>query len=109
MRIKGLLGIVADNYHPKGVGENDILIIATALVYRVELVTEEQRQPNAPQVLAKRKIPLVWGMPSVAVPCYSFIDYINGPMRSSGSILFVVLAYLAVPSAETDCDYLGQS
>jgi hypothetical protein len=77
VRIKGLLGIVADNYNPKGVGENDILIIATARAYGAELVSEEQRQPNTPQLPAKRKIPLVCAMTDVAVPCINFIEYIK--------------------------------
>ena len=77
MRIKGLLGIVGDNYHPNGVGENDIIIIATSLVYGAELITEERRQPNAPLLAAKRKIPLVCAMPTVAVPCSNFIEYIK--------------------------------
>jgi len=77
VRIKGLLGIVGDNYHPKGVGENDLIIVATALVHGVELVSEEQRQINPPQVAAKRKIPLVCAMADVAVPCCSFIEYLK--------------------------------
>jgi PIN domain. len=52
LRIKGLLGIVDDSYHSKGVGENDILIIATARQYRAELVSDEERQTNLPQVLS---------------------------------------------------------
>jgi predicted nucleic acid-binding protein len=78
MGIKGLLGIVGDNYHPKGVGENDIIIISTALVHGVELVSEEQRQPNPPQLAVKRKIHLVCAMPEVAVRCWNFIEYIRG-------------------------------
>lgn len=81
-RIKGLLGIVDDNYHPKGVGENDILIIATARFHGAELVSDEERQTNLPQVSSKRKIPAVCAMPSVAVSCINFIDFI----KASGAV-----------------------
>lgn len=77
MRIKGLLGIVGDHYHPKGVGENDILIIAIARAHAAELVSEEQRQTGLPKIAAKKKIPTVCSMKEVAVPCINFIDYIR--------------------------------
>ena len=76
MRIKKLLGIVGDGYHPKGVGENDILIIASARVHRAELVSDEGRQ-KLPDIPAKRKIPAVCAMPDVSVPCINFIDFIK--------------------------------
>lgn len=76
-RIKGLLGIVGDNYHPKGVGENDIFIIATARAHGAELVSDEEKQRTLPQVLSKRKIPAVCGMNSVSVTCLNFIEYIT--------------------------------
>lgn len=76
-RIKGLLGIVGDNYHSKGVGENDILIIATAYVYGAELVSDEEKQRTLPQVLSKRKIPAVCDMTGISVPCVNFIEYIK--------------------------------
>jgi hypothetical protein len=77
MRIKDLLGIVDDNYHPKGVGENDIFIIATARWHKAGLVSDEQRQPGLPTMLAKRKIPAVCAMREIAVPCINFIEYIR--------------------------------
>lgn len=77
VRIKGLLGIVADNYHPKGVGENDIFIIATARVHSAELVSDEERQTILPQLLSKRKIPAVCRMNDVAISCITFIEYIK--------------------------------
>ena len=76
MRIRGLLGIVGDKYHAKGVGENDIIIIATARIYESELVSNEE-QPTLPQILSKRRIPSVCSMQEVAVQCYQFIDYIK--------------------------------
>lgn len=81
-RIKGLLGIVDDNYHPKGVGENDILIVATARQHGAELVSDEERQTTLPQVSSKRKIPAVCAMQTVSVPCSNFIEYI----KASGEI-----------------------
>lgn len=77
MRIKRLLGIVADNYHPKGVGENDILIIATTRDHNAELVSDEDRQPTTPKEPSKRKIPSVCGMKEVNVPCINFIEFIK--------------------------------
>jgi predicted nucleic acid-binding protein len=77
MRIKHLLGIMNDNYHPKGVGENDIFIIATAQAHRAELVSDEGRQAIPPNIPAKRKIPAVCDMHDVDVLCINFIQYIK--------------------------------
>ncbi|EMN1928809.1 DUF4411 family protein [Burkholderia ambifaria] len=82
MRIKALLGIVDDNYHPKGVGENDILIIATARAHGRELISNEGRQNVPPEVNSKRKIPSVCSLRDVAVPCIDFVQYI----RRSGAV-----------------------
>lgn len=76
MHIKGLLGIVNDKYHSKGVGENDILIIATAHVHKMELVSNEGRQ-NLHGKPGKRKIPAVCEMDEVSVICINFIEYIK--------------------------------
>ena len=75
-RIKSLLGIVGDNYHPKGVDENDLLIIATARANGVQLISEEH-QPLEPNEPRKRKIPAVCRMNGVAHPCTNFIEYIK--------------------------------
>jgi len=77
MRIKGMLGIVDDNYHPNGVGENDILIIATARAHRAELVSDEERQPTLPKKPSKSKIPAVCAMAKISVPCINFIEFIK--------------------------------
>jgi hypothetical protein len=77
LSIKTLLGIVGEKYHPKGVGENDILIIATTQMHNAELISDEGRQKIAPDVLAKRKIPSVCSLPEVAVPCINFLDFIK--------------------------------
>ncbi len=77
MRIKGLLGIVGDNYHAKGVGENDLLIIATARTQGVELVSNEAIQKIRPDIPAKRKIPAVCAMPEVSFSCINFLEFIR--------------------------------
>jgi hypothetical protein len=76
LRIKVLLNIVGDNYR-SGVGENDLLIIATARVQRAELVSEERRQNDLPKERSKYKIPAVCAMTEVLVPCINFIDYLK--------------------------------
>jgi predicted nucleic acid-binding protein len=78
MRIKGLLGIDGDQYHAKGVGENDILIIATASVHGVGLISDEGRQQHELGNLARSKIPKVCQMEEVRVHCSSFIELIKG-------------------------------
>lgn len=76
LRIKDLLGIVGDKYGA-GVGENDILIIATASVLGKELVTDEAWQPNLPQDPLKYKIPAVCSLKDVRVPWIDFLKYIK--------------------------------
>jgi hypothetical protein len=75
--IKHLLGIVGDSYHPNGVGENDILIIATASVNNLGLISDEGWQPKPPILPKKSKIPLVCTMDEVGVPCMNFIEFIK--------------------------------
>ncbi len=80
--IKHLLGIAEDDYHPKGVGENDIFIIATAKVTGSTLVSDEGRQFRVPDVMSKCKIPTVCDLDEVKVECIPFIDLI----KNSGAI-----------------------
>ncbi len=77
MHIKKLLGIVNDKYHPKGVDENDLLIISIARAHHGELVSDEQKQAKPPQIPSKRKIPAVCAMNGVGLPCVNFIEYIK--------------------------------
>lgn len=76
LRIKHLLGIVGDQYRA-GVGENDLLIIATARQHNAELVSDERKQTALPKELPNYKIPAVCGMAEVSVYCINFIEYIK--------------------------------
>lgn len=73
-RIKGLLNINDENYHPNGVDENDLIIIATAKILRYRLISDE-KQPTAPNVIRKRKIPKVCIMDTVNIDCICFVDF----------------------------------
>lgn len=77
MIIKDLVGIINDNYHPKGVGENDLLIIATAKAYGAELISDEERQTTLPKVPTKKKIPAVCSIQEISVTCLNFLDFIK--------------------------------
>ena len=75
--IRSALGIVGEAYHPKGVDENDIFIIATAMELGLPLVSEEALQLNLPSTLKRYKIPATCGLPEVRVKCIRFIDYLR--------------------------------
>lgn len=77
LRIKGLLGIQGEKYHPDGVGENDLIIIATARAHSVELMTDEARQRSLPIDRRKFKIPAVCALTEVDVVSLNFLDYIK--------------------------------
>lgn len=77
IQIKNLLNIRNDNYHAKGVGENDLFIIAAAKLENLALVSEEAKQSILPQILSKYKIPAVCSLPGVSVKCLSFLELIK--------------------------------
>lgn len=81
-QIKSLLGITNDNYHPKGVGENDIIIISTSKVNNLKLISDEHPQFNLPVIKSKYKIPAVCDLPAVNVVCDNFISFI----KDSGAV-----------------------
>ena len=76
MRIKAKLQIGAK--YGGGVGENDLLIIATACVANVAIVSNESAQLTLPKILANYKMPAVCAMEGVKVPCCDFLTYLKG-------------------------------
>lgn len=73
--LKALLGIEGDRYGA-GVGENDLIIIASAESKGLILVSNEAPQLTLPRSLAKYKIPAVCGYkvpPTVVIDFLAFI------------------------------------
>lgn len=76
LRIKGLLGI--GEQYGNGVGENDLLIVATAKISGVNLVTDEKVQLDLSKTkLSNYKIPAVCNMVSVNVSSCDFLEFIR--------------------------------
>jgi len=76
LMINGLLGIKNDQYGA-GVGENDVLIIASAKERNHELVSNESRQNQLPKNKKKYKIPAVCSLLKVNVTCLNFLELIK--------------------------------
>ena len=77
LAIKTDIGVVDDSYHPKGVDERDLLIIATAKVRGADLITNEARQFGAQVEPRKYKIPAVCDLQSVGVVSMNFLEFIQ--------------------------------
>lgn len=74
--MKQSLGIFEGKYS-KGVGENDLFIIAIAKESNTILVSEEARQAVLPTNKSNYKIPAVCNMQSVAVECRNFLSLLK--------------------------------
>ncbi|HBO3681434.1 TPA: DUF4411 family protein [Pseudomonas aeruginosa] len=74
--LKSLLGIVGDKYGT-GVGENDLIIIATAEHKGLNLVSNEKVQIDLPKSLVKYKIPAVCKTKKPPTHCINFLEYIK--------------------------------
>ena len=81
LEIQTLLGIEGDNYHPDGVGENDIIIIATAKHLETMLISNEKKQPGLPKNKKRYKIPAVCRLAEVDIECIDFLEYIRRSKR----------------------------
>jgi hypothetical protein len=75
--MKTELGISNDKYSPKGVDENDILIIATAKAKGTSLISNESKQPSLPADKKQYKIPAVCALQSVSVSCLDIAEFIK--------------------------------
>ncbi|WP_256079150.1 DUF4411 family protein [Massilia sp. YIM B04103] len=75
LRLKALLQIGA--HYQGGVGENDLLVIATTKQHNAELITNEAVQRTLPKLRANYKIPAVCDLPTVEVDCCSFLDFMR--------------------------------
>ena len=75
-RIKDLLEIEEERYG-SGVDENDLIIIATAKLRGIELVTNEAVQAVLPTQKRKYKIPAVCNMETVKTPSLDFLQYLK--------------------------------
>jgi hypothetical protein len=73
---KTALGIVGEAFHPNGVDEKDLMIIANAYLHGITLISNEAVQNNLPQLMAKYKIPAVCDH-IAHVNCISFLTFIN--------------------------------
>lgn len=74
--IKELLEIENDNYHSKGVTENDILIVSAAKIHNLPLVSNEGKA-TAPQMKSRFKIQNVCQIKEVSVACISFVQFLK--------------------------------
>lgn len=81
LTIKRALNIHNDRYG-SGVGENDILIIATASAHNLELISNERVQTALPKNLGSYKIPAVCGLRRPPIPCIDFLTY----LKRSGAV-----------------------
>ena len=72
--IRRELGIVDDAYGG-GVGENDILIIATAKSLNTVLMSNEKVQTGLPANKKNYKIPAVCQLDVVSIECIDFLHY----------------------------------
>ena len=75
-RIKELLEIEEEGFHPKGVGENDIFIISISKRLNSVLVSNES-QINKPNLKKKYKIPSVCNLPEVDVECINIAELLR--------------------------------
>lgn len=76
--IKISLNIEEEKYAKvKGVGENDLFIIAIAKETNTTLISEESKQNNLPKLKSNYKIPAVCNMSEVNVSCISFIELLR--------------------------------
>lgn len=78
MGLKSVIGVTEDHYHPKGVDENDLLIISSAFCTGRILITDEHFQTAPPKEKSKAKIPLVCKMAAEDIEWINLISYIRG-------------------------------
>jgi chemotaxis signal transduction protein len=81
-KIKNVLEIANDNFHPKGVDQNDLFAIAAARISGSTLISNEAIQATPPTERRKRKIPAVCKLDDVRVICIDFLTYIKVNAKS---------------------------